>query len=140
MAARVLTADVLSATPVKGFRQADASEVTAWGRDNGQRVHDGRGRLALATVRAFNEDALANDTKVQYVVGHNPAEVPQEWTYPTGQGKRTRTYKATTGAIRAWAREAGLAVGERGRLPQAAVTAYGQAHAPKAKAKAPKAE
>ena len=141
MAARTLTpADllVLRNIPVAGRRPATVSEVKDWGRDNGFTVSDHQGRLANALVDAFNAAGSKGraSQKVQFVVG---SDVPEAQTFPyTTASGRESTFTAPAKVVRAWAKDQGLPVGERGRFTAEVRNAYGQAHAPARKPRAAK--
>ena len=130
------TITVHAVTPLAGYRQATASEVKEFGEKNGFKVNAGRGRMALDLVHAFNK---ANKRrKVQYVTGTGQASRTATYEFTTAAGRKSK-FKAQPQDVRAWAKDKGLTVGERGRFSAAVRDAYGQAHAPVRKARKSKA-
>ena len=131
------TITVHAVTPLAGYRQATASEVKEFGEKNGFKVNAGRGRMALDLVHAFNK---ANKRrKVQYVTGTGQSTRTQEYAFTTAAGRESK-FTAVPSEVRAWAKEQGLTVGERGRFTQEVRNAYGQAHAKVRAPRKPKAQ
>ena len=72
-------------TEVAGFRQATAKDVKAWAGENGHEVKQGRGRMPMEVVHAFN--AAKARSKVQYVLA-TEAQPEQEYAYTTAKGRQ----------------------------------------------------
>lgn len=110
-------------TEVAGFRQATAKDVKSWAGENGFTVKEGRGRMPMEVVHAFNAAKARN--KVQYILATD-AQPEQEYAYTTAKG-RSGKFRAQPKDIRAWAVDNGHEVGARGRFRQDVLDAYGQA-------------
>lgn len=114
-----------------------ADDVRAWGRNKGFTVAD-RGRLSHELIVAFNKGR-----KNTFVQTHAP--VPQPITVVVGstqtKGGRTKpvTETVTAAPIRAWARERGIDLGNRGRIPASVVEAFAASLAKQAEAEAKQA-
>lgn len=124
-----------TAAEAKGYKVAPAEAVKDWGKTNGYKVNEGRGRMPLSLVEAFNK---ANKRRrVVYVPGTD-TQPEQVYEFTTAAGRKSK-FKAQPQDVRAWAKDKGLTVGERGRFSAAVRDAYGQAHAPVRKARKSKA-
>lgn len=118
--------DLAAVTVLAGYRQATATDVKEWGAANGWTINEGRGRMPLDLVHAFNK--ASKRRKVQYVTGTGQATRTATYEFTTAKG-RTSKFTAVPKEVRQWAKDQGLAVGERGRFSQEVRDAYGQAHA-----------
>lgn len=110
------------------------SQVRAWAQAEGLDVPQ-RGRLSNALIEAFNK---ANP-RAKYEPGH--VETFEHAAKPE-QGGRTVKMQISVPAVRAWAKENGVQVGERGRLTDAVKDAYvlAQAEARRAAREAQRAQ
>lgn len=94
-----------------------ADVVRAWAAENGLTVGD-RGRLSPEVREAF---AKANP-KAKYVVGH---KTPKTEIFVAKREGKTPIRKSIVAAeVRAWAKENGQPVGQRGRITPEVKAAY----------------
>jgi hypothetical protein len=110
-------------TEIAGYKQATAADVKAWAADNGFTVKPGRGRMAFEVIDAYN--AAHKRKRTQYVVG-SALDSEVEYGYTTAKGRKGK-FRARPSEVRAWARENGFEVGDRGRFRAEILDAFGQA-------------
>lgn len=113
-----------------------ADDVRAWGRNKGFTVAD-KGRLSHELIAAFNKGRKNTFTQT-----HAPIPKPITVVVGSTQTKSGRskpvTETVTAAPIRTWAREQGIELGQRGRIPASVVEAFAAHLAKQAEAEAKK--
>ncbi len=125
-----------SAAAGTGPKRGDLGIVRAWARENGHSVSE-RGRIPAALLEAYDaanstsapvaETPEASDDAVEATTTATPRKARGRRASATSSASTT-TKRSDLGAVRAWARENGHSVSERGRIPAALLTAYDAAH------------
>lgn len=100
-------------------RSVGGAEVRAWAQSAGVEVGQ-RGRFSAELVEAFHK---ANP-KVRYETGHVPVREIKGIRISASGRKVPVTVKASVPEVRAFAAEAGLSVGQRGRLSSEVYAAF----------------
>lgn len=107
-----------------------ATEVRAWaeGRKiNGKVGVAARGSLPAEVIDAYNKAHKAKRYE-RTIVQPSASVLTIEGRKTDARGRKNRTtYKVDVPTIRAWARENGVEVGERGRIPASVKAAYAAA-------------
>jgi hypothetical protein len=147
---RAATSTATSGTAPK---RGDLGAVRAWARETGQKVSE-RGRIPGNLLTAY--DAAHNPASAPSEPAESPAAAeaaPEVAAASTKapkapRGRRPAASKPSSGttakrgdlgAVRAWARESGRTVSERGRIPGDLLAAYDAAHNNGSSAPAPAA-
>jgi hypothetical protein len=122
-----------TSTPSASPKRGDLGAVRAWARENGRNVSE-RGRIPAALLEAYdaanNGSAATEESPAPSVEDATPAVAA---TPRKARGRRAGAAKSAApkrndlGVVRAWARENGLNVSERGRIPAALLEAYAAA-------------
>lgn len=101
-----------------------AEDVRAWARNKGLDVAE-HGRLSGETIAAYNKGR--KHTYAPTMVQADVSRVIEVPGFRLGKnGRKVRvTEKVTNAEVRAWARENGLDVGDRGRIPAEVLAAFG---------------
>ncbi len=129
-----------ASTPASGTapKRGDLGAVRAWARANGHKVNE-RGRIpgdVLVAYDAANDGAAAESAPEAPKASATPVAAATGATR-SPRGRRSATSTSTSGtapkrgdlgAVRAWARENGHQVSERGRIPGSLLAAYDEAN------------
>lgn len=95
---------------------ASPKQVREWAENEGLIGKGQRGRLGANVIKAYNKSHAVKHTERQFV------PTIKHTAKPAKGRKVTRTVNVTQ--VRSWARDKGLAVGERGTLPTSVLDAY----------------
>jgi hypothetical protein len=124
-----------SAAPGTGKR-SDLGVVRAWARANGHKVNE-RGRIPGDLLAAYDaaNDGAAPQPAPEEAPASAPVAAASTGSSRAPRGRRSATSTSGTapkrgdlGAVRAWAREHGHKVSERGRIPGDLLAAYDAAN------------
>lgn len=101
-----------------------ATDVRVWAARKGIEVA-AHGRLSAEVIDAYNKGR--KNTYSATMVQPNLSPVLSVPGYKIGKGgRKTRvTEKVTASEVRAWARDNGIDVGDRGRIPAEVLVAFG---------------
>ncbi len=99
---------------VPGKRSVGAAEVRAFAQANDLPFPAGKGRPNLETIEAYNDAHAKGKGRSTYVTGHKDTSRTVTGKNARGQAKTRKV--AATSVIRAWGRDNGYTVGDRGRI------------------------
>ncbi|MDQ1394221.1 MAG: hypothetical protein QOF30_3198 [Acidimicrobiaceae bacterium] len=128
-----------ASSPASGAaKRTDLGAVRSWARANGHKVNE-RGRIPGDVLVAYDaaNGGAAGEPAPEAPQPNGPAAAAATGATRSPRGRRsaTSTSKSGTapkrgdlGAVRAWARENGLQVSERGRIPGTLLAAYDEAN------------
>jgi hypothetical protein len=118
-------------------KRGDLGTVRAWARENGHKVNE-RGRIPGDLLAAYDAaHGGAAPGPAPEVATAAPVAAASSGSARAPRGRRSATSKSTSGtapkrgdlgAVRAWARENGHKVSERGRIPGDLLAAYDAAN------------
>ena len=115
-------------------KRDDLSAVRAWARESGRSVSE-RGRIPASllaeydtahstTAAPVSEAPAASDAAAPATITATPRATRRRSSGPTAKSSSGSAKRSDLSAVRAWARENGQTVSERGRIPASLLAAY----------------